>query len=98
MDGRCEAVFQTTNSVIGAFCKCPHASAAYTSSKKFGFFYDDHMSAEKIFEELGMEKKSDTKHVAYHRHPLAFITEAADDICYHLSDIEDAVKYKLETV
>ncbi|OWT74655.1 MULTISPECIES: dGTP triphosphohydrolase [unclassified Achromobacter] len=30
--------------------------------------------------------------LAWHRHPLAFLVEAADDICYHVMDIEDGYK------
>ena len=33
--------------------------------------------------------------VRYARHPLVYIVEAADDICYEVMDIEDAHKLKI---
>ncbi|WP_143121468.1 hypothetical protein [Nitrosospira multiformis] len=30
--------------------------------------------------------------MAWQRHPLAFLVEAADDICYHVMDVEDGFK------
>jgi dGTPase len=33
----------------------------------------------------------------FHRHPLAYLTEAADDICYGIIDLEDAVELRIIT-
>jgi dGTPase len=60
--------------------------------KKFGFFQDDSESANSIFEKVGLTKKDSNN---YARHPLAFICEAADDICYRSTDIEDGVKARI---
>ena len=35
------------------------------------------------------------EHVSYCRHPLVYLVEAADDICYQIMDIEDAHKLKI---
>lgn len=44
-----------------------------------------------LADELGLIRKSGA-YAAWHRHPLAFLVEAADDICYHVMDIEDGYK------
>jgi dGTPase len=41
--------------------------------------------------DLGLIKKAGPP-FAWHRHPLAFLVEAADDICYHIMDVEDGFK------
>jgi dGTPase len=33
--------------------------------------------------------------ITYVRHPLVYLVEAADDICYQIMDIEDAHKLKI---
>jgi dGTP triphosphohydrolase len=36
--------------------------------------------------------------LAWCRHPLAFLTEAADDICYRIADLEDGCEVGRITV
>lgn len=60
---------------------------------KFGFFITEEESFRRIAEELGMEKQNDAP-LKYARHPLVYLVEAADDICYQMMDIEDAHKLK----
>jgi dGTPase len=78
-----------TGAVLGAFVKYPKLSREATPPEKFGIF----LSEEKIFRDLandlGLKKRGDH---SWSRHPLAFLTEAADDICYATLDIEDAVE------
>ena len=50
----------------------------------------------KIADELGL-KRLDGESLAYARHPIVYIVEAADDICYEVMDIEDAHKLKILT-
>ena len=80
-----------TYAVIGAFTKYPHSSNLCVedidSKKKFGYMQQDQDTAIKIFEGLGLISETDHE---YKRHPLAYIVEAADDICYLTTDIEDA--------
>ncbi|WP_051420556.1 dGTPase [Helicobacter pametensis] len=51
--------------------------------KKPGFFFSEKEIVEKIYEELNMD--------LYHRFPLVYIMEAADDICYSIADLDDAL-------
>ncbi len=88
---------QLTSAVLGAFTKYPRASVDEDSQdwgisgKKFGF-----MQSEKdLFAELSVELcliQKPNRKAAWYRHPLAFLVEAADDICYHVMDIEDGFK------
>lgn len=56
-------------------------------SHKNGFFESEKQEFEKIIQELGLQK-GDVRH----RHPLAYLLEASDDISYLSHDIEDALK------
>ncbi len=93
--GRREGGFVLTYSTLAAIVKYPYASIDGDRSKqKFGFFTSEKEIYQKIAEELGLEKDPDNpKH--YMRHPLVYLVEAADDICYQIMDIEDAHKLKL---
>lgn len=88
---------ELTCATLGAFVKYPRASAvdeAQTrgiSGKKFGFMQSETDLFHELAEELGLPRKPGAGD-AWHRHPLAFLVEAADDICYHVMDIEDGYK------
>lgn len=56
--------------------------------KKFGYFEDERELIVPALTELGMREYGSG---AFRRHPLAFLVEAADDICYALVDLEDSV-------
>ncbi|KAJ6239456.1 deoxyguanosinetriphosphate triphosphohydrolase [Anaeramoeba flamelloides] len=58
--------------------------------KKSGFFERDREIFEKIFTKLNLKGED-----GFYRHPLSFLVEAADDICYHVMDMEDAFKIKI---
>lgn len=84
---------QLTYAVLGAYSKYPrraHVSSLEgsekVSEKKFGFFIGDEEWFVKVADGLGLTKKLDG---AWSRHPLAFLMEAADDICYRIVDLED---------
>lgn len=86
-----EGGMRLTYAVAGAFSKYPFSSEKSSQSKqKFGYMADDSDAAKKIFDTLGM-KPTDGK---YNRHPLAFLVEAADDISYLTTDIDDAHRVK----
>ena len=77
---------------LGAFTKYPKGSvplnpSSHIKDKKFGYFEPQNVFFQEVAEELGM-KKSDNE---FFRHPLAFLVEAADDICYTLIDFEDGI-------
>jgi dGTPase len=82
-----------TLAVLGAFTKYPCASAfegkntALKSQKKYGFFQSEKLD----FQNLAMRLGLSTSGLAHVRHPLSFLVEAADDLCYLLIDLEDAV-------
>ncbi len=62
--------------------------------KKPGYFQDDADLVNEAFERLGLLKISDGICV---RHPLAYLMEAADDVCYAVVDIEDAFQQRILT-
>ena len=63
-----------------------------------GFFTTEEDGYLKIAQELGIKRLSaEGEPIRYARHPLVFLVEAADDICYQMMDIEDAYKLKLLT-
>ncbi|MDD3018127.1 MAG: deoxyguanosinetriphosphate triphosphohydrolase [Comamonas sp.] len=88
---------QLTSAVLGTFTKYPRASEVDKtqetgiSGKKFGFMQSEAVLFQELADELGLIRKPGTA-AAWHRHPLAFLVEAADDICYHVMDIEDGYK------
>jgi dGTPase len=68
----------------------------YIGLKKYGFFENDVAIFDTVAAELGIPK-TETKAPDgtvtgywWRRHPLAFLMEAADDICYNIVDLEDA--------
>lgn len=85
---------------LGAFMKYPKASlpkkpSLQISDKKYGVFQRDLPYFEDVVRELGMLAKPAEHGYAYHRHPLAFLVEAADDICYTIIDFEDGLNLGL---
>ncbi|WP_308991656.1 dGTP triphosphohydrolase [Mariniflexile litorale] len=84
---------------LGAFTKYPKESlpkkpTTHIADKKYGFFQSEKKAYEDVANELGLLKRSD-KHLSYARHPLAFLVEAADDICYTIIDFEDGINLGL---
>ncbi len=87
-----------TCATLGAFTKYPGPSLlpfrdkSRKSQKKFGFF----QSEKEIFSDLaGQLELSSVGEGAWCRHPLAFLVEAADDICYSIIDLEDGCRLGL---
>ncbi len=93
--GRRKGGFVLTYSTLASIVKYPFSSSAAKKSK-FGFFTTEEAGFRRIAEELGMKKLNDSP-LQYARHPLVYLVEAADDICYQLMDIEDAHKLKILT-
>jgi len=96
--GRRPGGFAMTYSMLASIVKYPYDSSLAGKKGKFGFFDSEKDDFIKVADTLGM-KRLDTPHgaVAYARHPLVYIVEAADDICYEVMDIEDAHKLKILT-
>lgn len=59
--------------------------------KKFGFFQSEKEFFKKIAEKVELKKISETDYF-WCRHPLAFLVEGADDICYRIMDFEDGFR------
>lgn len=81
-----------TYATLASFTKYPRPSfipqrdIARKSQKKYGFFINQLLDFEMMTDALGIEKITAECWV---RHPLAFLVEAADDICYSIIDLED---------
>lgn len=89
-----------TAATLGAFTKypCPAFFQARDKSKrsqkKFGFFQSEKPAFADIAAILNLTATSSE---SWCRHPLAFLVEAADDICYSIIDLEDGCSLGLVT-
>jgi dGTPase len=80
---------QLTFATLATLIKYPWPSTHQNANKsKFGFFQSEYCYIEKIVEEVGLLP---TRDGAWCRHPLAYLVEAADDICYAIIDLEDGI-------
>lgn len=82
-----------TYATLGAFTKYPRQAVldekivGRASQKKFGYYQSEKSIFNEMATELGLKTQVVGK--SWARHPLAFLVEAADDICYHIIDLED---------
>jgi dGTPase len=90
-----------TAATLGAMSKYPRPSVlpgsrpavkGVVSEKKFGYFQDDLDLALEAYRATGLHEREPG---VFRRHPLAFLVEAADDICYAVIDLEDSAKLGL---
>ena len=94
--GRREGGFVMTYSTLASIVKYPFSSSYAGKHGKFGFFATEEKTYQKIADELGIIRKDGSAEgICYVRHPLTYLMEAADDICYEIMDIEDSHKLKL---
>ena len=96
--GRRPGGFVMTYSTLASIVKYPFSSASAAAEKKgkFGFFHSEQDVYERIASELGLIRLSaEGEPLVYCRHPLVYLVEAADDICYEIMDIEDSHKLKI---
>src|SRR6185437_11086355 len=82
-----------TYATLAAFTKYPTASTdiasqIYVGAKKHGFFDEDAACFRAVADAVGLIRYDK----GWKRHPLVFLVEAADDICYRVIDVEDAFK------
>lgn len=89
--GRRPGGFALTYSTTASIIKYPYSSLLGAGRPKFGFFATEEETMRGLADELGLIQQS-REPLAYARHPLVFLVEAADDICYQIMDIEDAYK------
>lgn len=78
-----------TAASIGSLVKYPWTSSDANCQGKFSIYQSELLLVEEIFQELGLTKIGRNQ---WARHPLSYLMEAADDICYALLDLEDAVE------
>lgn len=94
-NGRRRGGFVMTYSTLAAVVKYPYSSALAGDKAKFGFFRSEKDDFLRIARELGIPYTEENGRVRARRHPLVYLVEAADDICYQIMDIEDAFKLRL---
>jgi len=88
---------QLTCATLAAFTKYPRESCigngsfSGVSTKKQGFTAQDIELFSEVAETVGLLRR-DPMMAIWCRHPLAFLVEAADDICYRVIDIEDGYR------
>ncbi len=85
---------------LGAFMKYPKESlpkkpTTHIVDKKYGVFQSEKDKFIDVAQELGLQQKSTTEDLSFYRHPLAYLVEAADDICYTIIDFEDGINLGL---
>ena len=90
-----------TYATLGAYLKYPNAKRSdakgYVGCHKHGIFLSERKLFDKIVDSCNL--RIDKDHIK--RHPLAFLVEAADSICYGVMDIEDGYNmnwYDIDTV
>ncbi len=94
--GRRNGGFVMTYATLASVVKYPRSSSLAGEHGKFGFFNSETPIYEKIADELGIIRLSEPgSPIAYVRHPLVYLMEAADDICYEIMDIEDSHKLRI---
>lgn len=95
-NGRRPGGFVLTYSMLASIVKYPYSAIVANGKGKFGFFQAEEDDFKKIAEELGVYCVQQSP-LQYVRHPLVYLVEAADDICYKIMDLEDAHKLGLLT-
>ena len=95
-----EGGLRLSYATLGAFMKYPKESlpkkpTKNISDKKYGFFQTDKEFFEDVAKELGMIPNKTGNDIGFERHPLAYLVEAADDICYTIIDFEDGINLGL---
>jgi dGTPase len=98
-DGR-EGGLRLSYATLGTFMKYPKESLPKKptrdiSDKKYGFFQSEKEGFVDVANELGLINRKEKKDINFSRHPLAFLVEAADDICYTIIDFEDGINMGL---
>lgn len=98
-EGR-EGGLRLSYATLGAFMKYPKESlpkkpTTHISDKKYGVFQSETEAFQDVAKELGLIDKKDGESLRFSRHPLAFLVEAADDICYTIIDFEDGINLGL---
>lgn len=91
-----EGGLRISYATLGAFMKYPKESLPIKptnriADKKYGFFQADKEFIKEVADELGLIPNKTGDDIGYERHPLTYLVEAADDICYTIIDFEDGI-------
>ena len=94
-----EGGLRLSYATLGAFMKYPKESlpkkpTKHIVDKKYGFFQSEKEAFLDVANDLGLQQK-ESDGISYYRHPLAYLVEAADDICYTIIDFEDGINLGL---
>ncbi|VAW24576.1 Deoxyguanosinetriphosphate triphosphohydrolase, partial [hydrothermal vent metagenome] len=95
-----EGGLRLSYATLGAFIKYPKESLPkkptnQIADKKYGIFQSEIPFFNEVAQELGLKASGEKGSVAFKRHPLAYLVEAADDICYTIIDFEDGINLGL---
>jgi dGTPase len=95
-----EGALRISYATLGAFMKYPKESlpkkpTSRICDKKYGFFQQDKAFFADVAKELGLISNKTGNDIGFERHPLAYLVEAADDICYTIIDFEDGINLGL---
>lgn len=94
-NGRRPGGYTMTYTTLASIVKYPHESTkANPKGFKYGFFQSEKDIYKLVAEVLGIKQLNDHP-LQYARHPLVYLVEAADDICYQIMDIEDSHKLRI---
>ena len=95
-----EGSLRLSYATLGAFMKYPKESlpkkpTPHIADKKYGVFQSERNFFNEVAKELGLKKRGNDLDLSFCRHPLAYLVEAADDICYTIIDFEDGINLGL---
>ncbi|MDC9723117.1 MAG: deoxyguanosinetriphosphate triphosphohydrolase [Urechidicola sp.] len=95
-----EGGLRLSYATLGTFMKYPKESlpkkpSSHIVDKKYGVFQSEVNAFKDVVETLGLPRLRADEHLAFNRHPLAYLVEAADDICYTIIDFEDGINLGL---
>ena len=95
-----EGGLRLSYATLGAFMKypkesLPHKPSKHIADKKYGFFQSEKKAFVDIAKELGLSKTGSKENIGFSRHPLTYLVEASDDICYTIIDFEDGINLGL---
>ncbi len=95
-----EGGLRISYATLGAYLKypkeiLPKKPTINIAVKKYGFFQADQSFFQEVAHDLGLIPNKSDDDIGYERHPLAYLVEAADDICYTIIDFEDGINLGL---
>ena len=94
--GRRQGGMSLTYATLATLIKYPYPSFNKKGKKKYNIFHSEIETFKKVMDGCGIICL-DEETLAYARHPLSYMMEAADDICYLILDMEDAHKRGIVT-